>query len=177
MNATDHPLYPTWATMVARCHSAENPSYRYYGARGISVCLRWRNDFWRFAEDMGDRPEGLTLDRKDSRGNYGPANCRWATQAEQDSTCARRKPRPIREIVPTDDARSNGLTGAQTKVMHLMGAAATQKEVALALGISIRTAEVHWAEVLRKTGVNGLVQFGIWYAFNHPERLIEWVRA
>ena len=56
-----------------------------YGARGITVCDRWRgeNGFENFLSDMGPRPEGMTLDRKESNGNYEPGNCKWATKEEQ----------------------------------------------------------------------------------------------
>jgi hypothetical protein len=70
--------------MVMRCTNPRYRKYRIYGARGISVCDRWRNSFKAFLEDMGERPEGKTLDRwPDRDGNYEPGNCRWATSTEQ----------------------------------------------------------------------------------------------
>lgn len=59
-----------------------NTSYPDYGGRGITVCAEW-HDLKAFVLDMGDPPDGKTLDRKDPNGNYEPGNCRWATAKEQ----------------------------------------------------------------------------------------------
>lgn len=68
--------------MVARCRRATHKDYPDYGARGIKVCERWLV-FENFLADMGERPPGLSLDRRDNNGNYSLDNCHWATQTEQ----------------------------------------------------------------------------------------------
>ena len=74
--------YNSWCAMFDRCTRPSNKKFAYYGGSGIRICERW-NDFRNFLADMGERPEGLTLDRIDSSKNYEPTNCRWATRLEQ----------------------------------------------------------------------------------------------
>lgn len=78
---TDSPTYRSWVSMKNRC----NPTGEWrawYADRGIVICDRWR-DFRNFLADMGERPDGMTIDRKDVNGNYELSNCRWATDIEQ----------------------------------------------------------------------------------------------
>ena len=70
--------------MIERCHKPESKDYKWYGAKGVSVCDAWRDDFWRFVADVGARPSPQhSLDRVDTAGAYQPGNVRWATQLEQ----------------------------------------------------------------------------------------------
>lgn len=78
------PEYRAWRAMISRCTIKSNGSYSNYGGRGILVCARWKY-FENFLVDMGTRPEGTTLDRIDTNGNYESANCRWATKEQQDT--------------------------------------------------------------------------------------------
>lgn len=76
------PTYRSWYTMHERCRNPKNASWPYYGAIGIKVCERWKY-LAHFIEDMGLRPEGMSLDRIDSTLDYSPENCRWADKFTQ----------------------------------------------------------------------------------------------
>lgn len=83
------PVHRTWRHMMERCFSKTSNDHRLYGARGITVCERWRS-FENFQKDMAPRPPGTSLDRINNDGNYEPGNCRWAdpkTQANNRGVC------------------------------------------------------------------------------------------
>jgi len=78
-----HYMYPAWVMMKQRCSNPNSDQYQYYGARGIKICDRWAASFQSFLSDVGERPDGHTLDRVDTNGGYEPSNCRWATYQQQ----------------------------------------------------------------------------------------------
>lgn len=68
--------------MKSRCENPKATAYERYGGAGIKVCRRWQK-FENFLEDMGERPDGKTLDRINNLKGYSKENCRWATIKEQ----------------------------------------------------------------------------------------------
>jgi hypothetical protein len=69
----------------ARCHNPKAQSYHRYGARGITMCDRWRSSFADFLEDMGRKPSPRhELDRKNNDQGYSPDNCRWVLRWQND---------------------------------------------------------------------------------------------
>jgi hypothetical protein len=85
--------YEIWCAIKARCNNPKHIAYARYGGRGIRVCDEWQHDFPRFFADMGPRPPGLTIERKDNDKGYSADNCRWATYKEQSANSS--KPRYI----------------------------------------------------------------------------------
>jgi hypothetical protein len=84
--------YASWRAMLERCYNPKSISYPHYGARGIAVCPKWRVSFSAFLKDMGPRPEGMTLDRKDNDLGYlcgrckacgRTKNCQWSSWHDQ----------------------------------------------------------------------------------------------
>jgi hypothetical protein len=74
--------YKSWAEMIQRCSNPNRWQYKYYGGKGIKVCEEWKS-FEAFYADMGDRPDGTSLDRIDPDKHYDKQNCRWATKVVQ----------------------------------------------------------------------------------------------
>ena len=81
--AAPSKTFISWRAMRVRCNASSGRMWRLYGERGIRVCDRWNASFQNFVADMGERPEGKTLDRIDNDLGYEPSNCRWATPKEQ----------------------------------------------------------------------------------------------
>ena len=78
------PTYNSWRAMYDRCFLKSSISYKNYGAKGITVCERWRCFKW-FLEDMGERPDGYVLSRFEDKGNYEQGNIAWKLLEENSS--------------------------------------------------------------------------------------------
>lgn len=86
-----HPLWHRYQGMIARCTNENHPGYAHYGGRGITVCDRWLESFENFVADMGECPEGMTLERRDNDKGYSKENCVWATRARQSRNTSRNR--------------------------------------------------------------------------------------
>lgn len=76
--------YKSYQAMINRCYNGRVPAYKYYGAKGVTVCTRWIGSFADFLADMGPKPgPEYSLDRIDPFGNYEPGNCRWSDPETQ----------------------------------------------------------------------------------------------
>lgn len=89
-------VYDAWINMLQRCNNPKDTAYKHYGGRGITVCEQW-HDFQAFYDDMGDPPEGRSLERINNNSGYCLENCRWATQGEQNRNCRRNHQLTFRE--------------------------------------------------------------------------------
>lgn len=70
-------------SMKTRCYNERHPTFKNYGARGITICDRWLESFANFIQDMGPAPEGGSIERNEVNGNYEPSNCRWIPKPMQ----------------------------------------------------------------------------------------------
>lgn len=81
------PLMNIWAGIKARVFNTQSPSYRFYGALGITMATEWKHNYAQFEADvlreLGPRPTNHTLDRKDPEGPYVITNLRWADAVTQ----------------------------------------------------------------------------------------------
>lgn len=75
-NRNESRAYKCWKAMRQRCYNSNNPQYENYGGRGIQICAAW-NSFERFYEDMGECPEGYSIERIDNDSGYEKSNCKW----------------------------------------------------------------------------------------------------
>jgi len=79
------PIYRCWVNMRQRCYNSNHPQYNDYGGRGIFVCEEWKDSFINFYNDMGDKPEGYSIERINNDDGYLPTNCEWVTRRKQQS--------------------------------------------------------------------------------------------
>jgi len=94
-----HYLYSVWGGIKKRCYNKKEPGYKNYGWRGIKMYEPWINDYLMFKNyilsNLGERPEGHSLDRIDNDGNYEPGNLRWADRVTQNTN---QRPKTFSEI-------------------------------------------------------------------------------
>ena len=83
-NPIKHCLYQTWDGIKKRCYQKNSTGYKNYGARGIKMCNEWKESFWNFVKDMGEKPfKSFSIERLDNNKNYSKDNCTWASSKEQ----------------------------------------------------------------------------------------------
>lgn len=135
------PEYRTYKGMLQRCYYQKHNRYEKYGGRGIKVCERWLESFGNFLADMGPRPKGHSLDRRDVDGDYSPDNCRWATPREQGTNTAR-KPRPNSPRVGVNLHRGKGKyqasIGVCGKLIYLGATESAEDAVTLRKGAELK---------------------------------------
>lgn len=122
------PTHRTWKDMRARCNTRSNTDYANYGGRGIAVCGQWSN-FIVFLRDMGERPDGKTIDRIDVNGNYTPENCRWA---DADTQANNKRQTRLIEI--------NGVKASLAQWSRIYGVYAKTVAYRLRIGMSLENA-------------------------------------
>lgn len=106
------PEYNAWSSMLARCTNPNNPAYKDYGGRGITVCKEWLT-FEPFLADMGKRPNSeYSIDRENNDLGYCKENCRWATRAQQLRNTRRNRfvDTPVGTMILSDAAAKYGLS-------------------------------------------------------------------
>lgn len=109
------PTYRSWNSMHNRCQATTGKIWAAYGAKGISVCEAWK-EFENFLADMGERPEGKTLDRKDNSLGYFKENCRWATRQEQNQNQTTTKLSVEKVVAIRLDPRKNSVIALELGV-------------------------------------------------------------
>lgn len=104
--------YKIWCGMKSRCSNRNEKAFKNYGGRGISVCQRWADSYAAFLEDMGECPDGYSIERIDNDRDYEPSNCKWIPRE-----CQSTNRRTVNMIAVGDEkksladwARSSGLS-------------------------------------------------------------------
>jgi len=140
------PTYNTWQAILDRCNRPQSKDWPRYGGRGITVCERWQT-FENFLADMGERPKGKTIDRRDVDGNYEKDNCVWATPTQQ-----QRNRRCNRRIT------INGETKTLSEWAEIAGLSMTTLSRRLKRGIAPETAIATPAREQPPLVVNGIAK-------------------
>lgn len=96
--------YKSWADMKYRCDKPANKDYKNYGARGITYCEAWKV-YTNFRRDMGRKPKGMSLGRKDNSKGYSPENCQWETSVQQNNN------RRERTVITKRSDNTSGIVG------------------------------------------------------------------
>ena len=116
-------VYQSWCSAKGRCNNPNNPKFPAYGGRGIKMCERWSKSFTAFKLDMGNRPEGHTLERLDVNGWYCKENCIWATVQVQNEN--RRNASWLnfngQEMKLVDVARKTGIKAGTLRMRIVQG--------------------------------------------------------
>ncbi len=132
------PEYNSWFNMINRCYNIKNISYKYYGARGITVCWQWKNSFTAFYEDVGPKPfPKAQIDRINNDLGYFLENCHWVTPAQNSQHQSKtkltmEKARAIRKIYKFGDISQKKLAtiyGVVQSNIHAIVNQNTWKEV------------------------------------------------
>lgn len=152
-----HPLYHVWQGMKRRCDNPNFKQFADYGGRGIKVCPRWINSFENFVHDMGERPDGHSIDRIDNDGPYSPENCRWVsrTQQQRNQRRTRRvvldgKEYVVAELVDRSGLKSDTIMDRARKGLTLEEVLSPEKRVfkggwekAYKKSLEVRTSRTH----------------------------------
>lgn len=136
--------YRIWIDIKTRCYNVKAHNYKYYGAKGVIMCDRWRTSFDNFLQDMGLRPQGYTIGRKNDLGNYEPSNCRWEKKSDQSSQACRGE----------KNAHSK-LTEEQILCIRSLWATKTKNSKFTAVNIAVDLN-------LSKQSVNNIVSYRTW---------------
>lgn len=122
--------YRSWAAMKTRCLNKKHHLFHRYGGRGIKICKSWMR-FKNFLADMGQRPKGLSLERKNNNYGYSKENCKWANRKEQ-----------ARNTIQNRRLVFNGKSLCVTELSELCGVKKSTLLQRLKLGWSLRAAMI-----------------------------------